>query len=159
MKRTFFELVVGGIIGAVAVWIAKFKSYSKEIEQKDWRINKFKNYFDVTNEWIRLRNQGRRLEEFFLKNQWSNIAIYGMGELGNRLVEELKDSSITIKYGIDKNVDRVDGGIEIKKLEEKLFPVDVIVITPFFMYKEIEEELMELVNYPIVSIEDVVNFL
>ena len=63
------------------------------------------------------------------------------------------------KYGIDKNVDRVDGGIEIKKLEEKLFPVDVIVITPFFMYKEIEEELMELVNYPIVSIEDVVNFL
>ncbi len=63
MKRTFFELVVGGIIGAVAVWIAKFKSYSKEIEQKDWRINKFKNYFDVTNEWIRLRNQGRRLED------------------------------------------------------------------------------------------------
>lgn len=150
---------IGGIVGAVAGWAAAYEKYQKEKKLKDDRINKFKKYFDVTNEWIRLKNEGRNLTEFFEKNKWSKIAIYGMGELGNRLAEELEGSSITIEYAIDKKESISHPEIKIKSMQDNLPPVDVIVVTPFFMYDAVEAELMELVEYPVISIEDVVLFI
>lgn len=158
MKKgaAFFLTLVAGIAGAAAGAGFVSKKMSETIEKKDGRINKFKNYFDVTNQWIELKNAGRGLEEYFEKNGWHHIAVYGMGELGNRLVEELKNSKIVIEYAIDKRSDMVFSEVELKEMDEELPKVDAIVVTPFFDYDKIEETLMEIVDYPIVSIEEVV---
>lgn len=159
MKKGAAGTAIKAAAGIAAGWMITKKKYKKEVEWRDARIDKFKNYFDLTNEWIRLKNQGIRLEKFFMDNGWSEIAIYGMGELGNRLAEELKNSSITVKYAIDRKTGMTHPEIEVLELGDTLPPVDVIVITPFFMYDVIEEELMDLVSYSIVSIEDVIFFI
>lgn len=148
-----------GIFGTAAGWIVSAKKKKDLLNYKDFRINKFQKYFDVTNEWVRLKNQGRNLEEFFLKNGWKHIAVYGMGELGHRLVEELAQSRISIEYAIDEHTDKVISEIVVKAPGDELTQVDVIVVTPFFEYPVVEDKLMELVDYPIISLEDVVFFM
>lgn len=148
-----------GMLGTAAGWMVSAKKKKELLNYKDFRINKFQKYFDVTNEWVRLKNQGRNLEEFFLKNGWTHIAVYGMGELGHRLVEELNGSRVSIDYAIDEHIDKVLSEIEVKEPDCGLPSVDVIVVTPFFEYSVVEDKLMELVDYPIISLEDVVFFM
>lgn len=148
-----------GMFGTAAGWIVSAKKKKELLNYKDFRINKFQKYFDVTNEWVRLKNQGKNLEEFFLKNGWNHIAIYGMGELGHRLMEELAESKIAIEYAIDEHTDKVFSEIEVKEPDSELPPVDVIVVTPFFEYPVVEEKLMKLVDYPIISLEEAVFFI
>ena len=148
--------IMSGVAGAAIGSGVTTKKFNKKINWYEKRVEKFQAYFDVTNEWLRLKSEGKNLSTFFEKNKWSHIAIYGMGELGNRLVEELRDSSITIEYAIDKHPDKVYSEVEVKEIGEELPPVDVIVVTPFYVYDEVEETLMNIIDYPIVSIEDVV---
>lgn len=148
--------VLSGAAGATIGAGITVKKFNKKVDWYEKRVDKFKSYFDVTNEWIRLKNQGKNLAEYFQKNGWSHIAIYGMGELGNRLLEELKNSDIVVEYAIDKHAEKEYAEINILEVEEELPIVDVIVITPIYVYDEVEELLAEKMNCPIVSIEDVV---
>lgn len=157
MKKWIVKTIgAAGMLGALFGWFRTLVRERKEIDYRDARIDKFKRYFDLTNEWLRLKNQRRNLEEYFVKNGWSHIAIYGMGELGCRLTEELQDSCVTVEYAIDKKGGNMSSKTVIKELKEELPPVDVIVVTPVFAYDEVEEALMDRVDYPIVSMEDVV---
>ena len=47
-------------------------------------------------------------------------------------------------------------GIKRKKLTDDLPETDVIVVTAIYFYEEIREELSQLVDCPIISLEDVV---
>jgi len=156
-KRT--EIIVSTVFGmmgmALGAIIAR-QNLQKQLERYDEQVNKFKKYFDVTNKWIHLKNEGVILADYFKKNGWMHIAIYGMGKLGNRLLEELKDSEVVVDYGIDRNTDCVCSDIEIREISAELPTVDVIVVTPFLEYDEIEEELMNLTDYHVVSVEDII---
>ena len=79
-----------------------------------------------------------------------------MGELGNHLYEELKNSSIQVKYAIDKNVDSTFSDLEVCSLEDELEDVDVVVVTAVFAFDEIVDEISDRVNCPVISLEDVV---
>lgn len=148
-----------GILTVLAGCFHTIVSEGREIDFLHARIDKFKGYFNLTNKWLCLKNQGRNLEEYFIKKGWSRIAVYGMGELGKRLMEELRGSHVTVEYAIDKKGGSMLSEVVIKELEDELPPVDVIVVTPVFAYDEAEEVLMDLVDYPIVSLEDVVLFM
>ena len=111
---------------------------------------------NVLNQWLLLKNEGKSLADYFVNNSYKNIAVYGMGELGNRLIEELKSSDINVRYGIDKNVQSVYSEIEVIDLESKIENVDVIVVTAVFAFEEIENELSKRTDIPIVSLEEVI---
>lgn len=66
---------------------------------------RFEMGFYIFNQWLYLRQKGKQLYLFFEDNQIENIAIYGMGALGERLYDELKDSSISVRYAIDRIAD------------------------------------------------------
>lgn len=57
---------------------------------------------------------------------------------------------------IDKYENKVCTDFEIRQITAGLSRVDVIVVTPIGSYDEIEETLMNLVDYPIVPIGDVI---
>ena len=78
-----------------------------------------------------------------------------MSYAGERLLEELKDSKIDVKYGIDKNADGIYSDIELVTMEDKLETVDAIVVTPIFFFDQIEEELSKKISCPIISLEDI----
>ncbi len=154
MKKSWFKEVIvflsGSIVGAVGI----SKITSKSIDANDKRIDKFKSYYSVLTQWLALKQKNESLERYFINKRYKTIAIYGMGELGNRLYEELKTTGIIIEYGIDKNFGF--GDIKILNLDDELPKVDVIVVTAVFDFDKISNDLKDRVNCPIVSLEDIV---
>ena len=61
-----------------------------------------RNYY-VTLEWLALKIRKKSLAEYLLERDIHSVAIYGMGYLGELLWEDLKDTSISVAYGIDRN--------------------------------------------------------
>ena len=144
--------IVGGIIGAVTTG----KMSGNTIKEKVKKVDKYKSYYDVLNQWLILKQENKSLEKYFIDNNYKTIAIYGMGEMGNRLYEELKDSSINVKYAIDKESGSVYSELDVLDLEDALEQVDVIVVTAIFAYDKIEKDIAKVVDYKVVSLEDVV---
>ena len=78
-----------------------------------------------------------------------------MSYIGERLFEELKNSSIIIKYGIDKTKNGIYFDLDIVTVEDELATVDAIIVTAFHYFDEIEKQLSRKVQCPIISIEDI----
>lgn len=155
MKKGFVGLL-GGIVGAVAGAAVTGKTMSETIDKKDAQINKFKTYYNVLNHWLRAKQEGKKLSDFFVSNEYKTVAIYGMGEIGNRLFDELKAEDVTIKYVMDQNAGSVYADIEVLGIDDELPEVDVIVVTAMFAYNEISEQLKEKTDATVISVEDVI---
>lgn len=147
--------IVSGALGAAAGGIAISRKSNKAVSEAEYKKKKMDSYYFLFNQWLIVRQEGKTLAEYFKKNNYRTIAIYGMKELGERLYDELKDSDITVKYIIDKNADDIYTDVDIVTPDEELEPVDVIVVTATFYYNEIEEMLFDKVDYPVISLEDV----
>ena len=126
------------------------------------RLNIVRSYRDkhlalflMMNEWVKVKQQGKNLADFFVKNGYKKIAIYGMSYAGETLVDELKGSEVTVAYGIDKNADSLYADVEIVSMEDDLEEVDAIVVPASTFFDEIEEKLAEKVDCEIISLEDV----
>lgn len=91
----------------------------------------------------------------FESHGYKKIAIYGMSYAGETLLNELKDSGITVVYGIDKNAASIYADIKILPKIDSLEEVDAIVVTAITFFDEIEKMLAEETDCPVVSLEDV----
>lgn len=138
------------IAGVIATW----KLLSNLISNR--KYEKFKMYYELLNQWLMLKQKGILLEEYFLKKGYGTIAIYGMGEIGNRLYDELINTNIVIKYGIDKSNSNPYNSLEIKNIDSELEPVDIVVVSAVYDYYDIEELLKSKVDIPIVSLESII---
>lgn len=158
MKKSTTVIVslVTGLIGASVSAGVLLQRYGKKVNWFSKRIDKFRSYFDIMNQWMIWTHMGRNLSEYFTAKGYRRIAIYGMGELGNRLYEELKDTDVEIAFAIDKRINDVHSEIRVVEPDSIDTDIDVIVITPVFDYENIEEMLMEKVDIPIISLEEVV---
>lgn len=154
MKKAIKYLL--GIGALVVAGIFEFKRVSKIIKEKDEKIHKFKDYYNVLNQWMKIKNEASSLEEYFKKRGYSTIAIYGMGEIGCRLYEELENTSINVSYVIDKEAESKYSSIRIIDISNKLDDVDVIVVTPIFDFENIKIALEEKTDIKVISFEDVI---
>lgn len=144
--------VVGVIGGAAAMGMMK----GKAVDAKAEKVDKFKGYYNMLNQWLILKQEGKSLEQYFINNGYKTIAIYGMGEMGNRLYDELKGTSIQVKYAVDQNAASTYSELEVIDKNEGFEDVDVMVVTATFAFDEILEEVSGKVDFPVISLEDVV---
>lgn len=155
MKKKIVSMVSG--LTGILIGAGVTGYFSEKIsERKSKEIDKFKQYNYILNQWLILKQEGKFLEKYFIDNNYSSIAIYGMGEMGNRLYDELMNTSITVKYAIDKAVGSIYTELDVLGIEDELEEVDVIVVTPAHAFDSIAKSLKDKVGYPIISIEDVV---
>lgn len=147
--------IVGMLIGAVAGGGAAGTVSSKKIKDMSQRGAKVHQLYMAFDQWLRIRQEGKTLVEYFKRQDYKTVAIYGMKELGERLYDELEGSGITVRYIIDKNADSIYADVDVVAPDEKLDPVDVIVVTALYYFDEIEEMLSERVDCPIISLEDI----
>ena len=143
------------------------KKNNRQMKEVKENIKKISSYYHLFNRWLLLRQNGKSCVDYFEKNQYKTIAIYGMKEFGERLFDELRNTDIKVKYVIDKNVenlyaniiyanDKYDG-LRVVSPEEELQEVDVIVVTANFYFDEIIESLYEKIDVPVVSLEEVLS--
>lgn len=154
-SKAIISALMGAVGGAVAGGVAVKTSTTKSIEEKQETLKKVHVLYCAFDRWLQIRQEGRTLAEYFKKNNYKTIAVYGMKELGDRLVDELKDSEIKVCYAIDKNADQIYSDIDIVTPDDDLEPVDVIVVTAIYYYDEIVDVLNKKANCPIVSLEDI----
>lgn len=149
-----FGVIVAAALGGGIVKITEKKKMKKEIEL-DKKNDALLRLF---SEWMSQKQDGKNLKDFFVENEFNKIAIYGVHYLGQCLIKELENSGIEICYVIDKNAANIEleSDIEILSPEDDLQEVDAVVVTPFFYFDQIEDELLERLDCPIISIEDVI---
>ena len=118
---------------------------------------KFRRYYELSNQWLKACYDGYCLDDYFREHGYKRIAIYGMGEFANRLIEALQETDIEVSYGIDKNMWQAFAEIDIVGMDECNYfgNIDCIVVTPIHIYQEIKETLKEKCNCDIISLEDI----
>lgn len=131
-------------------WKDRDKNLKKEHD-------KYKECTFIFNRWMELKEEQRNLSEYLIEYGYRQIAIYGLGIMGRHLIEELKHTEVSIAYAIDRNTQLVYPGLEVKGLDDILSRVDAIVVTPTFDYDAIWMKLKEKVNYPIISLVEILN--
>lgn len=107
--------------------------------------------------WVEALYLNHRASDYFLEEGYKNIAIYGMGDLANRLMDDLQDSEINVVYGIDRDAAGTVCKIQdIYSLQDELPNVDAIVVTPFYVFDAICNDLKNKTDAKIISIEEVI---
>lgn len=56
----------------------------------------------MMNQWVKVKQEGKNLSQYFEANNYKNIAIYGMSYAGETLEDELKNTNTCVKYSIEK---------------------------------------------------------
>lgn len=111
--------------------------------------------FLLMNRWVKVKQAGKSLVTYFEVNGYKKIAIYGMSYAGETLLNELQDTDIVVAYGIDKNANTLYSDVNIVSIDDMLEEVDAIVVTAITFFDEIEEKLLDKIDCPIISLEDV----
>lgn len=145
--------VIVGLLGGLLICDKAIKSDHKRMKKETERLD---DYYHLLVQWMRNKHYGWRISDYFEKNEYKKVAIYGMGEIGDLLYEDLKEAGIRVDYSIDQA-----GGSHFRELhgytlEDDLPEVDVIIITPIFALDAITNKLKKVTNAKLVSIKDVI---
>ncbi|MCM1425821.1 MAG: hypothetical protein NC118_04385 [Eubacterium sp.] len=154
--RKIAAMAATASIGAMAGALYEGIEQEKRMDKMEETTDKFRCFYHLLTQWLALKQDGKNLKEYFEINEYKTVAVYGMKELGERLVEELKDSGITIRYVVDKDINRIVTDLPKYTPDDALEKVDVMVVTAVYYYQDIEEKMSEKVDFPIISLEDVV---
>lgn len=148
-------LLLGSGVGAIG-GIIIIKEKARSIAQKYRALsNKHLQLFRMMNEWVRIKQEGKSIEEFIIKKGYNKIAIYGVSYAGITLYNELKKSGVCVKYFIDKNVEMNVTELQCFSPQDTLEDVDAIIVTAISFYQDIKTALKDKINCPIVSLEDI----
>lgn len=132
-----------------------YKEFDRAVNRQMAELSKFK-YFNVLNSrWLHNIMRGRRIEDYLLRNNFRRVAVYGLGELGRLVCEELKNSEVEVQYIIDRNEKKQYEGIEVVRLSEKMAPVDGIIVTVGEGYGNIEDSIKRVVDYTVLPLEKI----
>ena len=129
----------------------------KKIVADKERLNKFQGINKILDKWLYIEQNGKRITDYFLKNDYRNVAVYGYGILGKHLVDELIADGIGVSYIIDRNPQKKDLRFKFMSIDSNLPEVDLVVITPLYDIYSIYLKLKECLSNPIITIEEIIH--
>ena len=155
-KSNWIILIKATIIGMVGGIYVCAKALRSDHGNMLSKLRRADDYYHVLVQWMRNKYNGNRLSNYFIKHGYSKVAIYGMGEIGDLLYEELLAEGFKVEYSIDQI-----GGSHIKELrgytlKDELPEVDAIVITPIFAMDSICNSLQNKTNAKLVSLKEII---
>ena len=116
--------------------------------------------FDLLSEWILDELSGRRMAAYLEQQEIREVAIYGMGGIGNILLKILSGTQIHVKYVIDRAQKEIPG-VSCFPLSDsvKLPPVQAVIVTPIWDFDAIKNGLEAKLDSRILNFEDLVSKL
>lgn len=145
--------------------LKKYEHLKKELQVEIDHENEL-YYYDLArrnqfimnqmNQWLLLLQEGKSLALYFSKHQYEKVVVYGMGMLGRRLIDELKNKGISVVYGMDKRAEYYTGEFPVYLKPATGMAVDVVCVTACAFYHEIKSELERTMKCDIVSLEEVI---
>jgi len=140
---------------------------NNELKKNNLNALKFKMYYEVLNTFLKIKNKGDSLDRFFKENQIKSIAIYGCGNIADRIAEDINvniiaylitDQSFQADAANQKSINVEDFKVlvEYKDLYEV---TDAIVITPVFDADKIIQRLKQLgICKRIIGLQEIIDF-
>ena len=122
-------------------------------------IYKLGMHLELLNRWLFIKNLGLNLEPYFIEKRYQQVAIYGMADLGCRLLEELECIGVRVSYGIDRAPLTVNVRNRIRIIEPEQYwekNIDAVIVTPIFYFKEKKKMIQGKVECPIISLKEIV---
>ena len=154
MKRGAISFI-SGILGAIVGAGTTSKIMGRSLADKKNMSDKHLALCLMMNQWVKVKQEGKDILKYFEEKNFKRIAIYGMSYVGERLIEELKESNIKVVYGIDREAKSLYMDRELVTLDDDLKEVDAVVVTAITYFEEIAEKLEKKLECPIISLEDI----
>lgn len=128
----------------------------RKLNDKENMAVKYHFLFQLMSNWLALRQKKLNIGQFLTEKGYQSIAIYGMSHMGLRLLDELKEAGLAVKYVVDKNIDNIRVDVKKVLINEDLESVDAVIVTAVSCFYEIKERLEEKLVCPIISLEDLI---
>ena len=143
-----------GIVIGKALQKYRGKEYQNQIKSYG---EKWFEYFQLLNRWMAVKSEGKQIADFLVREEIHKIAVYGVGDLANRLSEELQNTDVQIMYGIDRDVSCTNSKIApVFSLDDEWPEVDAVVITPFLSADNIGKDLIQKCSYRLISLDTII---
>lgn len=155
MHRRSMPFLMFGL-GSVLGVLGMARLCERALLNENKRAERYILNFGVSCDWIGLFQSGDKIIKYFENNNINEIAIYGMGELGKRLYNELENSGINIKYVIDRDNKKWSGNTEIYLPQDDLPEVSAIIVTPILDYEDIKVELNRKLKAEVISLKTII---
>lgn len=141
----------GLLFGAVGTGIVM----QKELDRMSTMAKKNYVIIRLFDQWMKVKQGGESIADYLKEKGYRTVAIYGMSFAGERLYDDLKDTEIAVRYGIDQNADKIYAEVDVLGADEDLPEVDAVIVTAVYYFDEIEEKLSNRMDCPILSLEDI----
>lgn len=152
MKKVIRIINLIIVLGIMFETIRKKNSTIKSLENKS---EKDLQNMRLLEQWLFIKQDDKSIEDYLKKNGIKTIAIYGMDFVGERLYDELKKTSVEVKYAIDRRGSCLCEDVLVISPTEVIMPVDAIIVAAVFYFDEIKENLVKRTNIPIISLENI----
>lgn len=142
----------------VAIFFLLYKLIEKilaEINRLKKLSSKHLDLYLEAIKWLDLKQKGFSIADYLSDLGYKDIAIYGMSYMGEALKNELANTEIHVKYGIDNSLQNELCDISIYKPDEVLQSVDCVVITTYGDTKEIKMNLFGKLGCPILVLDNI----
>lgn len=125
----------------------------------DWDIyNKKMNISQYLSKWLQLCLKGLKISECLEALGICTIAIYGMGQMGLNLYEELKDTHIKVECFIDKNAKILHAPIKMIDLNRRPENTFYIVNTAYVEEYQLRQEYACITDeFKIISLFELID--
>ena len=158
-KFSYLAAIASGLLGGVIGFWGSSRLCGGAIKNKEARADKFVGYFKLLDGWMTIIEEGKSMASYFERDGYSQIAIYGLGKIGNHFLREMEGSDIQILYAIDAKGEQLNSNIPVYIPDDEIPEADVIVVTAIFDYDNIKANLKQRTDIQIVSIDEIVREL
>lgn len=135
------------------------KRYLEISNNNDTKINikEQTEYEKICEEWEKISNKGHKIWEYLLNHKYRKIAIYGIGNLGIKVYEEIEESPIEISYVVDRNSSYIEEVLKVVNPNDILPEIDLLLVAVAKEEKEIINKYKEKYTFPVMGISDIIN--
>ncbi len=137
-------------IGVAIAFTRLYKKYVSLI--KSTKKNNY--YFGLLKIWMSKRNQGKSIGNYLRSIGIEKTAVYGFGDIGKLLCEEIALDKIEIECVIDRN--RIESHYRFYTIEDTIPNPQAVIVTPYLEYDQISEMLKGIFDCEIISLEDII---
>lgn len=153
-----FLIVILGIlffiIAALCCTIKKIVSFGDTNLRS---ADRYREYFILLNHWLMLKQNNISISDYFVKKGYSNIAVYGMGFIGIRLCDELKNTKVHIERTVDRAASTIYHPLGVYNPDEGLadLNVDALILTVDVDF-DIIRSYMDNKDIPLIKLTDII---
>lgn len=120
---------------------------------------KIREYFWLYNKWICLKNSHMHISSHPAVKNANLVSVYGLGEIGKRLIEELESDGVQIQYAVDKNAEKLFADFGLYTDSEEVPETDILIVTPICDFEAIKKNMEVKTKGKIISLEEIVDYL